>query len=117
MKTKQKIYDAKLDPEEQELLESVERGEWKSVDNLEEEMSFAKEAAVNFLRKDERITLRISSGDLARLKQKAAYKGLPYQTFIASILGSVDNWFFGCKKSVIGKNWFLFSLNSLLFAS
>ncbi|NNM59098.1 MAG: hypothetical protein HKM04_04720, partial [Legionellales bacterium] len=32
-------------------------------------------------------------------------------------LGSVDNWFFGCKKSVIGKNWFLFSLNSLLFAS
>ncbi len=38
------------------------------------------------MRKDERITLRISSGDLDRLKQKAAYKGLPYQTFIASVL-------------------------------
>ena len=33
-----------------------------------------------------RITVRISSGDLARLKQKAVYKGLPYQTFIASVL-------------------------------
>lgn len=86
MKAKQKIYDEKLDSEEQELLESVERGEWESVDNLEKEKAFAKEAAANFLRKDERVTLRLSSGDLARLKQKAAYKGLPYQTFIASVL-------------------------------
>lgn len=29
---------------------------------------------------------RISSTDLKRLKQRAAYKGLPYQTLIASIL-------------------------------
>jgi len=47
---------------------------------------YAREAAANFLRKDERITLRLSSTDLERLKQKAAYKGLPYQTFIASVL-------------------------------
>lgn len=80
------IFDSPLDPEEQELLDSVERGEWKSVENPEKEAAFAKEAAANFLKKDQRITLRISSGDLNRLKQKAAYKGLPYQTFIASIL-------------------------------
>lgn len=86
MKKKRNVFDVKLDPEEQEILDSVERGEWKSVENLEEEMAFAKAAAANFLRKDQRITLRLSSGDLARLKQKAAYKGLPYQTFIASVL-------------------------------
>lgn len=91
MKAKKKIkkfnpYDAKLDPEEQEMLESFERGEWKSVDNLAQEMKLAKEAASNTLRKNSRITLRISSGDLVRLKEKAAYKGLPYQTFIASVL-------------------------------
>jgi predicted DNA binding CopG/RHH family protein len=86
MKKKHDVFDAKLDSEEHALLESVERGEWKTVDNAEEEAAFAKEAASNFLRKDERVTLRISSGDLARLKQKAAYKGLPYQTFIASVL-------------------------------
>jgi predicted DNA binding CopG/RHH family protein len=83
---KQNIFDVKLDPEEQEILESVERGEWKTVENFEQEMAFAKEAAANFFRKDARITLRISSSDLDRLKRKAAYKGLPYQTFIASVL-------------------------------
>src|SRR5690349_17050946 len=86
MKKKRDAFNVKLDLEEQELLKSVERGEWKTVDNAEEEAVFAKKAAANFLRKDERITLRLSSIDLDRLKQKAAYKGLPYQTFIASVL-------------------------------
>lgn len=86
MKIKRNVFDVKLDPEEQELLDSIELGEWKSVENLEEELAFAKKAAANFLRKDERVTLRLSGGDLRRLKQQAAYKGLPYQTFIASVL-------------------------------
>lgn len=86
MKKKRDIFNVKLDQEEQALLGSVERGEWKSVKNAKEEAAFAKEAAENSLRKDERITLRLSSIDLDRLKQKAAYKGLPYQTFIASVL-------------------------------
>lgn len=76
----------KLDAEEKDLLESVESGEWESVDDLSEAMAFAESAAENYLRKDARINIRISSSDLARLKQKAAYKGLPYQTFIASVL-------------------------------
>jgi len=91
MKNKQKNkkfdpYNVKLDEEEQEILESFEKGEWKSVDNLAKEMQQAKEIAANTLRKNERITLRLSTGDLMRLKEKAAYKGLPYQTFISSIL-------------------------------
>lgn len=86
MKKKRDKFDVKLDQDERELLESVERGEWNTVSDVEEETVLAREAAENFLRKDERITLRISSGDLERLKQKAAYKGLPYQTFIASVL-------------------------------
>ena len=86
MKKKRDVFDVKLDPEEQDLLKSVEQGEWESGENGEEEAAFAREAAANFLRKDERVTLRLSSGDLDRLKQKAAYKGLPYQTFIASVL-------------------------------
>ncbi|MFN7097591.1 MAG: hypothetical protein ACK4PR_08545 [Gammaproteobacteria bacterium] len=48
MKAKRKVYDVKLDAEEQELLESVEHGEWKTVDNLEQEKAFVKEAAANF---------------------------------------------------------------------
>ena len=86
MNKKKDVFDVKLEKEEQDLLDSVERGEWKAVENAKEEAAFAKQAAANFLRKDERITLRLSGQDLNILKEKAAYKGLPYQTFIASIL-------------------------------
>lgn len=88
-------YDVKLDEEEKELLESVERGEWKSVNNLAQEIARTKKIAANTLRKNSRITLRISSGDLSQLKQQAAYKGLPYQTFIASVLHEYAAGHFG----------------------
>ena len=84
--TKNKIFDAKLDSEEQDMLESVERGEWKSVPNLKKEIALASKAASNSLRKNARINIRISSVDLEHLKQKAAYEGMPYQTLIASVL-------------------------------
>lgn len=80
------IKEQQLDEEEQELLEAFERGELKSVPNVEEEIARARIAATNTLRKDARVNIRISSTDLARLKEKAAFKGLPYQTFIASVL-------------------------------
>lgn len=86
MKKTKKKPPFHLDAEEQDLLESVERDEWETVENLKEEMVFAKTAAGNYLRKDARVNIRIATNDLVRLKQKAAYKGLPYQTFIASVL-------------------------------
>ncbi len=85
-KKKSDPYNAKLDKEEEDLLESYEKDEWKSTTNLKKEKAIAKEAAANYLRKDARINIRISSSDLNRIKQKAAYEGLPYQTLIASIL-------------------------------
>ena len=45
-----------------------------------------KKFAADFLCKDERTTLILPSGDLIRLKEKAAHKGLPYETFITSVL-------------------------------
>jgi len=76
----------KLDPKEKALLASVERGEWKTVANFDEELAIAKKAAANSLRKDARINIRLASTDLALIKQKALYEGLPYQSLIASIL-------------------------------
>lgn len=81
---KRDVYNVKLDREEQEIEDSIE--EWETVENLEEEIEMAAKAADNYFRKNARITLRISDADLDRLKEKAAFKGLPYQTFIASIL-------------------------------
>jgi predicted DNA binding CopG/RHH family protein len=86
MSKKRKVFDVQLDKEEQELLESVERDEWQTVENLEEEVAKARAAARNFLKKDTRVNIRISTSDLDRLKRMAAYEGLPYQTLIASVL-------------------------------
>jgi predicted DNA binding CopG/RHH family protein len=78
------VFD--LDEEEQILSDSIDRGEWSSVKNLGEEKRRARQAASNYLKKNARINIRMSQTDLDQIKQKAAYKGLPYQTLIASVL-------------------------------
>ena len=75
-----------LDKEEQELSESVEMGEWRSVPNLKEEIIKAKEYARATFAKNQRMNLRISKKDLDALKIKAMEEGIPYQTLAASVL-------------------------------
>lgn len=75
-----------LSQEERLLLDSFENGEWQTIKNVADEKQNALNAAENYLQKDARINIRISSNDLKRIKQKAAYEGLPYQTLIASVL-------------------------------
>ena len=62
--------------------------EQKIEDNFDPTVSYAPEtvAAKNYLKKDKRITIRVYSGDLEQIKQLASEEGLPYQTFITSIL-------------------------------
>ena len=74
------------DPEERELMESIEAEEWVSVDDLEEEIRKAKQAAEATLAKSERMNIRISRNDLRRLKIKAMQQGMPYQTLVSSII-------------------------------
>jgi predicted DNA binding CopG/RHH family protein len=83
------------DDEERELYESVERGEWKSVENLEEEKAKAQAAARHTLaliaKKSESVSIRLSPYTLNRIKAKAMEEGLPYQTLIASIIHQYAN--------------------------
>ncbi len=76
----------KLTKEEQELLASVEAGEWKSVKNLMSEKKRYAMIARHTLRKDKRINIRISQRDLEGLQVKAVREGIPYQTLIVSVL-------------------------------
>jgi len=46
----------------------------------------AVDAAKNYLRKNARINIRLSTADLEMLKRRAADEGLPYQSLIASVL-------------------------------
>lgn len=81
----------KLDKEERDILESFERGEWKSVPNLEERKADLKNYARATIRKDKRVNIRISERDLRELQRQAVHEGLPYQTFISNILHKFVN--------------------------
>jgi predicted DNA binding CopG/RHH family protein len=76
----------KLDKEEKDLLDSYERGEWKSVKNLKEEIEKHRGYARQTLRKDKRVNIKISSMVLDELQIRAVEDGMPYQTLISSIL-------------------------------
>lgn len=83
MKTKKKTDDNNV---ETEIVASFEKGEWKSISSLKEEVERIAASAVSTLAKDKRINIRLSSRDLEGLQMKAAEEGLPYQTLISSIL-------------------------------
>lgn len=75
-----------LDLEENELMESIERDEWHSVKDLNQEKQKAMEAADNTLKKDKRINLRLSQKDYHQIQIRAIKEGIPYQTLISSIV-------------------------------
>ncbi|MCA1585977.1 MAG: antitoxin [Acidobacteria bacterium] len=76
----------KLDGDEKELLESVERGEWKPTTGGKRERARYSRYAKATFRKDRRLNIRLSSKDLEAIQKRALTEGLPYQTLIASLL-------------------------------
>lgn len=75
-----------LDQEEKDLMESIEREEWRSVKNIKIEKEKAIAAARNTLKKDKRINLRFTQKDYRQIQIKAIEEGIPYQTLISSIV-------------------------------
>jgi predicted DNA binding CopG/RHH family protein len=78
--------NTELDKEEQEILESFEKGEWEPVPNKEEEIRRYAGYAKSALKKDKRINIRISHKDLESIQNIAVEEGLPYQTLISSLI-------------------------------
>jgi predicted DNA binding CopG/RHH family protein len=76
----------KLTQEERALRIAVERGEWRSVKDLEKARARYQGYARATLKKDRRINIRLSQKDLEALQTLALEEGLPYQTLIGSIL-------------------------------
>ena len=75
-----------IDQEEKDLMESLERDEWKPVNNFNREKEKAISAARNTLKKDKRINLRLTQKDYHQIQIKAIEEGIPYQTLISSIV-------------------------------
>ena len=81
----------KLTKDEQEILDSYERGEWVQVKNLSARKAELRRYARSTLKKDKRLNIRISERDLDELQKKAVIEGLPYQTYVSSILHKFIN--------------------------
>ncbi len=79
----------KLNSEEREILRAYENGELKSVNDPKEEKKRHVTYAKASLRKDHRVNIRISGEDLKAIQVKAMEEGLPYQTFISSVIHKV----------------------------
>jgi predicted DNA binding CopG/RHH family protein len=81
----------KLTKEEQEIVQGFEKGEWVPVADLSKRKKELMQYARNTLKKDKRLNIRISERDLIELQRKAIREGLPYQTYVASILHKFIN--------------------------
>ncbi len=72
-----------LDAEEQEILDTFNRGEWLSKgENLDK----YKEAAKQTFVKNHRINFRVSEKDFRSIQVEARKEGIPYQTLVSSVV-------------------------------
>lgn len=72
--------------EEQELVESFEKDEWRPVAERDAEVERYRDYARATFKKDMRVNIRISRKDLEALQTRALQEGIPYQTLMASVL-------------------------------
>ena len=77
-----------LDEYEKEIEVSLEKGEWVPTENQNEMKKMLKEAAIRhrLLQESKKITFRINQGDLIKLKVKAKYTNIPYQTLLGALI-------------------------------
>lgn len=76
-----------LDGDSFELLEAMERGEpFKRIKDYDQFAKRSQKMAAQYFKKNARVSFRISEADLENVKRMAAREGLPYQTFLTSII-------------------------------
>ncbi|MDZ7587016.1 MAG: hypothetical protein U0946_04620 [Patescibacteria group bacterium] len=83
-----KKINIKLDNQEQRIEKALERGEYKKADNFGNTKKMFKEAVKNYreLSKTKRITIRVNAQDLIKVKVKAKYNNVPYQTMLNALI-------------------------------
>lgn len=78
--------EAKVTPEEAEIIEYVEENTPQSVPNLQEEIERYRSLASQQMTKKKAISIRLLEADLEGIKARAIREGVPYQTLISSII-------------------------------
>jgi predicted DNA binding CopG/RHH family protein len=75
-----------LEKNEEEILKDFEKGKLKSVKNINKEKAVYRGYVDSTLKKGKNINIRLSENDLLKLKSKAMSDGIPYQTYLASLV-------------------------------
>jgi predicted DNA binding CopG/RHH family protein len=90
---------SELETEEWEILEAFEAGKLKRTTDADEQNARHRRAAEATFKKDPRINIRCSFRDLRALRVRAMQEGVPYQTFVSSVLHKYVNGQFVEKNS------------------
>ena len=73
-----------LDEYEQDILQSVENGEWESKDDTENRLRELQSYIKH--QKKKAISLRVNENDIYELKKKALENSIPYQNLIQMLI-------------------------------
>ncbi len=75
-----------LTVEEEDLLASYERGEWQSINNLQEEMNSYSQAATAWMKEHHTISLTLPEHEFERFQQKVTSLGSSSQTVLMNLI-------------------------------
>jgi predicted DNA binding CopG/RHH family protein len=73
-----------LDNDEQDILQSVENGEWVSKNNTQDRLLQLQSYIKN--QKKKAISIRVNENDIYELKKKALENSIPYQNIIQILI-------------------------------
>lgn len=82
------LDETPIDDYEKELKKFIDRGEFVSDPNFEENKKMFEEAAKNYkeLQKTKRISLRVKNEDILKVKAKAKRVNIPYQRLLNALI-------------------------------
>ncbi|MBF0386219.1 MAG: hypothetical protein HQL20_00020 [Candidatus Omnitrophica bacterium] len=80
------MRQVKLDAEEQEIMDAIERNEYVAVGGKELR---AVADAIVARKKDMTLTIRVNRQDINRIKKFSLNKGIPYQTYLSEVIHRV----------------------------
>lgn len=75
-----------LTQEENDIIDYIESGKAKSIENLENEKQRFQKMAASYSAKKKAVNIRLSESDIYLLKQKALENGLSYQNIIQTLI-------------------------------
>lgn len=79
-------HNLKLQPEEQELLDSYERDEWQSIVDLQERLNQYQAYAVATFEARGLVSITLPPEDINAIREKAAAASMSYQALIANLV-------------------------------